>query len=68
MGSRSDWGLLAEAQVNGQPVTLRFSEAALKEQAFQYFITEGHIADYCGEISEINYMDDSDWMEISFLF
>ena len=61
-------GLLAEAQVNGQPVTLRFSEAALKEQAFQYFITEGHIADYCGEISEINYMDDSDWMEISFLF
>ena len=61
-------GLLAEAWDNGQAVTLRFSEEALKEQAFQYFITEGRIADYCGEIKEINYMNDDTWAEISFLF
>ncbi len=66
----SDWigGLLAEAWANGQAVTLRFSEKGLKDQAFQYFITDGHIADYCGEIRQINYMNDEAWLEISFLF
>ena len=61
-------GILAEAWAGGQAVTLRFSDGELKSQAFQYFITEGHIADYCGEIQEINYIDDNVWMEISFLF
>ncbi len=60
--------LLAEAWEQGRTVTLRFSDEALQGQAFRYFIEEGHAADYCSGIQEINYMEDSQWREISFCF
>lgn len=59
---------LCEAWENQQVVTLRFSDDSLKDQAFQYFIQEGHIADYCSDITQINYIEDSLWKEISFCF
>ena len=40
----------------------------LKDQTFHYFIQEGHLADYCSEITQINYIEDSLWKEISFCF
>ena len=51
-----------------QVLTLRFSDDILKDQTFHYFIQEGHLADYCSEITQINYIEDSLWKEISFCF
>lgn len=61
-------GKLSQAWEHQQVVTLRFSDDSLKEQAFQYFIQDGHIRDYCGGITQINYIEDSLWKEISFCF
>ena len=61
-------GKLAAAWQQQQAITLRFSDDSLKEQAFQYFIEEGNIADYCSGIRQINYIEDSLWKEISFCF
>lgn len=60
--------LLTEAWMQGQVVTLRFSDEILKKQAFRYFIEEGYIADYCDGITEVNYIEDNMWKEISFCF
>ncbi len=60
--------ILADAWMQGQVVTLRFSDEILKKQAFQYFIEEGYIADYCDGITEVNYIEDNMWKEISFCF
>ncbi len=61
-------GKLSQAWEHQQVVTLRFSDDSLKEQTFQYFIQDGHIRDYCGGITQINYIEDSLWKEISFCF
>lgn len=60
--------MLAQAWEEKQVLTLRFSDDSLKEQVFQYFIRDGHVADYCAGISQINYLEDSLWKEISFCF
>ncbi len=60
--------ILAAAWEERRVITLRFSDESLKEMAFQYFIQEGHLADYCSEITQINYIEDSQWKEISFCF
>ncbi len=60
--------MLAQAWEEKRVLTLRFSDDSLKEQAFQYFIQDGHIADYCAGLSQINYLEDSLWKEISFCF
>lgn len=60
--------MLAQAWEEQRVLTLRFSDDSLKDQAFQYFIKDGHIADYCNGISRINYLEDSMWKEISFCF
>lgn len=60
--------MLTQAWEEKRVLTLRFSDDSLKEQAFQYFIQDGHIADYCSGISQINYLEDSLWKEISFCF
>lgn len=59
---------LSDAWENQQVITLRFSDDSLKEQTFQYFVQEGHLADYCSGITQINYIEDSLWQEISFCF
>lgn len=59
---------LSQAWEHQQVVTLRFSDDSLKEQAFQYFIQDGYIRDYCSGITQINYIEDSLWKEISFCF
>lgn len=51
--------LLTDAWMQGQVVTLRFSDEILKKQAFRYFIEEGYIADYCDGITEVNYIEDN---------
>lgn len=60
--------LLSEAWAQRRVITLRFSDESLQKQAFQYFIEEGHIGDYCSGITEVNYIEDSMWKEISFCF
>lgn len=60
--------ILSDAWMQGQVVTLRFSDEILKKQAFRYFIEEGYIADYCDGITEVNYIEDNMWKEISFCF
>ncbi len=60
--------MLAQAWEEQRVLTLRFSDDSLKDQAFQFFIKDGHIADYCNGISRINYLEDSMWKEISFCF
>lgn len=60
--------LLTDAWMQGQVVTLRFSDEILKKQACRYFIEEGYIADYCDGITEVNYIEDNMWKEISFCF
>lgn len=60
--------VLSEAWMQGQVVTLRFADDFLKKQAFRYFIEEGFIADYCNGITEVNYIEDDMWKEISFCF
>ena len=60
--------ILSEAWVQGRVVTLRFLDDTLKKQAFRYFIEEGYIADYCDGITQINYIEDNMWKEISFCF
>ncbi len=60
--------MLAQAWEERRVLTLRFSDDSLKEQVFQYFIRDGHVADYCAGISQINYLEDSLWKEISFCF
>lgn len=60
--------ILSEAWEQGKVATLRFSDDILKKQAFQYFIEEGYIADYCDGITEVNYIEDNMWKEISFCF
>lgn len=60
--------ILSEAWMQKQVVTLRFSDEILEKQAFRYFIEEGYIADYCDGITEINYIEDNMWKEISFCF
>lgn len=60
--------ILSEAWMQGRVVTLRFSDDILKKQAFRYFIEEGYIADYCDGITEVNYIEDNMWKEISFCF
>ena len=59
---------LVEAWEAQQVITLRFSDNALRKRAFRYFIKEGHIADYCYGLSQINYIEDPSWKEISFCF
>lgn len=60
--------LLSEAWEQNRVITLRFSDESLRRQAFKYFVEEGHIGDYCSNITEINYIEDSMWKEISFCF
>lgn len=60
--------MLSWAWEEKKVLTLRFSDDSLKEQAFQYFIQDGHIAEYCPEITQVNYLEDSLWKEISFCF
>lgn len=60
--------ILSQAWMQGRVVTLRFSDEILKKQAFRYFIDDGYIADYCDGITQINYIEDSLWQEISFCF
>ncbi len=61
-------GMLAQAWEEKRVLTLRFSDGSLKKQAFQYFVQDGHVADYCPGISQVNYLEDSLWKEISFCF
>lgn len=61
-------GLLSKAWEEKRMLTLRFSDVTLRQQTFQYFIDEGNIADYCNGITEINYIQDDIWNEISFCF
>lgn len=60
--------ILSQAWMQGRVVTLRFSDEILKKQAFRYFIDDGYIADYCEGITQINYIEDNLWKEISFCF
>ena len=60
--------LIADAWAGRQVLTLRFSDEILREQAFRYFIEEGHVADYCTGMEKINYIEDSVWKEITLLF
>ena len=60
--------MLAKAWEEKRVITLRFSDDSLKEQVFRYFVQDGHIADYCPGLSQINYLEDSLWKEISFCF
>lgn len=60
--------ILSQAWMQGRVVTLRFSDEILQKQAFRYFIGDGYIADYCDGITQINYIEDNLWKEISFCF
>lgn len=60
--------MLGSAWEEKTVLTLRFSDDSLKEQAFQYFVQDGHVADYCPGITQVNYLEDSLWKEISFCF
>ncbi len=60
--------MLAPAWEERKVLTLKFCDENLRGQAFQYFIQEAHIADYCSQITQINYIEDSQWNEISFCF
>ncbi len=61
--------LISRAWFSGRiPISVKFASHQLTEQAFQYFITEKHIADYCPGITGFQYLDDltQNVMTISF--
>ena len=71
----SDWNpdavgeLISLAWFSGRlPVSVKFGSRELTQQAFQYFVTEKHIADFCPGITGFQYLDDltQNVMTISF--
>ena len=71
----SDWEpdavgeLISQAWFSGRlPVSVKFSTQELAKRAFQYFIIEKHIADFCPGITGFHYLDDltQNVMTISF--
>ena len=61
--------LISLAWFSGRlPVSVKFGSHELAEQAFRYFITEKHIADFCPGITGFQYLDDltQNVMTISF--
>ena len=61
----SDWTpdavgeMISTAWFSGRlPVSVKFSTHELTQQAFQYFITDKHIADFCPGITGFQYLDD----------
>lgn len=61
--------IISTAWFSGRvPVSVKFSTRELTEQAFRYFITEQHIADYCPGITGVHYPQDltQNIMTISF--
>ncbi len=51
--------IISRAWFSGRvPVSVKFSTRELTQQAFQYFITEQHIADFCPGITEFHYPED----------
>ncbi len=61
----SDWDpdavgeIISRAWFSGRvPVSVKFSTRELTDRAFQYFITEQHIADYCPGITGFHYPED----------
>ena len=49
-------------------VQIRFSDNKLLKQALRYFITDGHLADYCKGIRTIRYMQNKDSQILIFRF
>lgn len=45
---------------NGEEIVrIRFSDTALCEQAVQYFLTEGHLFDYCDGLESVQYLQEA---------
>lgn len=49
-------------------LSVKFSSPELYRQAFDYFITEQHIADYCENISSVYYLEDEELHVLTFHF
>lgn len=61
--------VLAETwKKGGGDVAVKFSSPELYSQALEYFIASQHIADYCTEISSINYLEDKALLVLTFHF
>lgn len=60
--------MMSQAWWEQSMLTLHFADEALYQQAVGYFIEEGGFAEYCQGITEMNYMIDPAWKEISFCF
>lgn len=60
--------MMSQAWWEQNMLTLHFADEALYQQAVSYFIDEGGFAEYCRGITEMNYMIDPSWKEISFCF
>ncbi len=61
--------LISTAWFSGpRPITVKFSDPDLFARAMSYFVTEGHIADYCPGLTSYNYQRDTDQNVLTILF
>lgn len=61
--------LLAESwDAGAEALAVKFSSPELYGQAFDYFITGQHIADYCENISSVYYLEDEELHVLTFHF
>lgn len=61
--------LLSESwNADSGALAVKFSSTELYDQAFEYFITEQRIADYCENISSVYYLEDKDLHVLTFHF
>lgn len=60
--------MMSQAWWEQSMLTLHFADEVLYQQAVDYFIDQGGFAEYCRGITEMNYMIDPSWKEISFCF
>ncbi|MCD7982538.1 MAG: hypothetical protein LUF32_09610 [Clostridiales bacterium] len=53
-------GIIRNGYENGEGIVrIRFSDRELCRQAEQYFLTDSHLFDYCGELQSVKYLQDS---------
>lgn len=61
--------LISTAWFSGpRPITLKFSDSTLYQKAMSYFITEGHMADFCPGLTNYTYFTDADQNVMTIIF
>lgn len=60
--------LFSKAYEEKEMITLRFASRELYDMALSYFVDEGNIVEYCPQMEEISYIEEENWLEISFCF